>query len=137
LLEEMSAFKFPDRLTASELQRLRQLDLRLDGIGSQLHAIGVPPMVQCDYLHGWNEDLSPDGYQVLDWGDASIAHPFGSLLVLERRLAEHLQLAPGDAGLMLLRRVHRETFQGYTPLPALLRAAQLALWSAPLVRALT
>jgi hypothetical protein len=48
------------------------------------------------------------GGRVLDWGDASISHPFASLVVTFRFLEERAQLAPGDAWFARLRDAYLE-----------------------------
>jgi hypothetical protein len=45
---------------------------------------------------------------VLDWGDASISHPFASLVVTFRFLEEHTGLAPGDPWFTRLRGAYLE-----------------------------
>jgi hypothetical protein len=137
LLEELSAFTFPESLTPAELERCRQWAPRLSENALELTGIGVPEMIQCDDLHGWNVYRGRDGYRVIDWGDACITHPFGSLMVLERRLAEHLGIATDHRDLLELRMAYLEVFQAYAPPDRLARAAELALWSAPVVKALT
>ncbi|MFL5880474.1 MAG: hypothetical protein ACJ782_10345 [Actinomycetota bacterium] len=47
-------------------------------------------------------------FRVLDWGDASIAHPFASLVVTFRFLEERTRLAPGDPWFTRLRDAYLE-----------------------------
>jgi hypothetical protein len=52
-----------------------------------LAASGVPSTVQHDDLHDDNLLVDADGTaRLLDWGDCSVGHPFGVLLVTERLL---------------------------------------------------
>ena len=64
----------------------------------ELAATGVPASLQHDDLHDANVFVPDDGvglYRVFDWGDASVAHPFATLLVTLRVVADRLGLANG------------------------------------------
>ena len=50
-----------------------------------------PATVQHDDLHDGNVFGSADAVRIIDWGDASLAHPFGTLLITLRVLASQLQ----------------------------------------------
>jgi hypothetical protein len=55
---------------------------------SQLAGSGVAPTVQHDDLHSWSLHVADDELRIIDWGDASIAHPMASLLVVFEFLTE-------------------------------------------------
>ena len=88
----------PDRLAAlvedpgvvlatEERARLRAALSRVASWRDQLAAIGIAPSVQHDDLHDGNVFVGEAGDRFFDWGDASVAHPFGSLLVAFRSIA--------------------------------------------------
>ena len=52
--------------------------------------------MQHDDLHDGNVFAGADGYRFFDWGDASVAHPFGTLLVTLRSIAARRGLAADD-----------------------------------------
>ncbi|GHJ49589.1 phosphotransferase [Catellatospora sp. TT07R-123] len=58
---------------------------RIERLGDRLAASGIAPSVQHDDLHGNNVFAAADGsLRFFDFGDASVAHPFGSMLVALR-----------------------------------------------------
>jgi hypothetical protein len=52
-----------------------------------LAAVGVASSLQHDDLHDGNVFVGPEGDRFFDWGDASVSHPFGTLLVTFRSIA--------------------------------------------------
>ncbi|CAA9213868.1 MAG: hypothetical protein AVDCRST_MAG52-245 [uncultured Blastococcus sp.] len=98
---------------------------------------GLPATVQHDDLHDANVFVSGGRYRFFDWGDASLSHPFLSLLVALRMAGRALELPDGDPALHRLRDAYLEPWSAYGS-PAELRAqCDLALRVAPLARALT
>jgi aminoglycoside phosphotransferase (APT) family kinase protein len=69
---------------------------RTNGSTCELAAHGVPETVQHDDLHTANVDAKGGRLRLLDWGDASVSHPFASLLVTFRFLEERNRLPPDD-----------------------------------------
>jgi hypothetical protein len=73
-----------------------------------------------------------------DWGDAALAHPFASLLVLLRTAAEQAGLPAGAPEFTALTEAYlRPWHEAGHPREAITRALPLALRIAPLARALT
>jgi hypothetical protein len=73
-----------------------------------------------------------------DWGDAALAHPFASLLVLLRTAAEQAGLPAGAPEITALTEAYlRPWHEAGHPREAITRALPLALRIAPLARALT
>jgi aminoglycoside phosphotransferase (APT) family kinase protein len=78
--------------------------------------------IQHDDLHHANLYVHDGRMRVLDWGDASISHPFSSLVVTFRFLEERTKLAPGDPLFARLRdgylepwsRSHRRVYARHT-----------------------
>lgn len=59
-------------------------------------AQGVPPTVQHDDLHGSNVFVDAGTVRIIDWGDAVLAHPFGTLRVTLDALAHQLGWESSD-----------------------------------------
>jgi len=83
-------------LTADELSRLRRFAPRFAGLCAQLAGYGVPESIQHDDLHTSSLYRRDGQLRVLDWGDASVSHPFASLVVTFRFLEEIGKLPPGS-----------------------------------------
>src|SRR5919199_185250 len=91
-----------------EILRLRDFAPRFCELCDELAAYGVPDTIQHDDLHHANVYADGSGLRVLDWGDASISHPFASLVVTFRFLEERAQLAPDDPWFARLRDAYLE-----------------------------
>ena len=90
------------------VRRLRDFAPRLGELCEELAAYGVPETIQHDDLHHANLYARGGRFRVLDWGDASIAHPFASLVVTFRLLEGRTRLAPGDPWFARLRDAYLE-----------------------------
>jgi aminoglycoside phosphotransferase (APT) family kinase protein len=64
--------------------------------------------VQHDDLHGANLYQQGERLRLIDWGDASISHPFASLVVTFRFLEEINKLPPADPWFARLRDAYLE-----------------------------
>jgi aminoglycoside phosphotransferase (APT) family kinase protein len=95
-------------LEPEEQDRLSAFAPRFAELCEELTGHGIPPSVQHDDLHGGNVYAQDGRPRVLDWGDASIAHPFFSLVVTFRFLDEIDGLAADDPWLDRLRDVYLE-----------------------------
>ncbi|MFC0531950.1 phosphotransferase [Phytohabitans kaempferiae] len=100
---------------------------------AELAADGVAASLQHDDLHDGNVFAGP--YRFFDWGDASVAHPFGTLLVTLSSATYRFGLAPGDAELLRLRDAYLSGWSGGAA--ALRRSATLACRVTRLSRALS
>ena len=89
----------------SVLERFRSHFARLC---DQLDATGIAPTIQHDDLHMNNVYVKGDTLRVLDWGDASIAHPFFSLFETFRFLVEINRLSSDDPWFERLRDAYLE-----------------------------
>ncbi|MFI9641143.1 phosphotransferase [Micromonospora sp. NPDC051925] len=98
---------------------------------------GVPASVQHDDLHDGNVFAAADGYRFFDWGDASVAHPFGTLLVTLRSVAHTFSLAEGDPVLRRLRDAYLEPWTDRHDRATLRETAGLAVRVATVSRALS
>jgi hypothetical protein len=95
-------------LAGDEVSRLRSFEARFAELCGELAACAVPETVQHDDLHMANVYKQGDGLRLLDWGDASISHPFASLVVTFRFLEEINHLPPSDPWFTRLRDAYLE-----------------------------
>ncbi len=91
-----------------EIARLRAFVPRFVELCGELDAAAVPASVQHDDLHMMNVYQDGQTLRLVDWGDASISHPFASLVVTFRFLDELNQLAPDDPWFARLRDAYLE-----------------------------
>lgn len=100
-------------------------------------ADGVPATVQHDDLHDGNVFAADGRYRFFDWGDASVAHPFLSLLVALRSASDVLAVPAGSPALRRLRDAYLEPWSAFGSRRELREQCDLALRVAPLARALS
>lgn len=104
--EELVASDLP--LDGEEVLRLRRFGRPFATLCEELTAAGPAESIQHDDLHVRSVFVRNDQVRILDWGDASIAHPFFSLVVTFRFLQEHNGLAPDDPWFDRLRDAYLE-----------------------------
>jgi hypothetical protein len=90
-------------LEPEEIDRLRRFAPAFADLCGELAAQGVPDTVQHDDLHMNNLYIGDGSWRVIDWGDASIGHPFASLVITFRFLEEFNHLRPDDPWFARLR----------------------------------
>lgn len=95
-------------LEHSEISLLRRFAPRFGDWCTELAARAIPETVQHDDLHMNNVYVRGEQLRVIDWGDASIGHPFASLVVTFRFLEELNQLLPSDPWFTRLRDAYLE-----------------------------
>jgi hypothetical protein len=95
-------------LESDEIRQLRRYAVRFAELCGELAAHNVPETVQHDDLHGANLYEQGARLRLLDWGDASISHPFASIGVAFRFLEEINKLPPADPWFMRLRDAYLE-----------------------------
>lgn len=95
-------------LEQSEIQRLRLFAPRFAELCGELAAASIPDTVQHDDLHMTNVYVRGQQVRVIDWGDASISHPFASLVVTFSFLEQTNQLPPDDPWFARLRDAYLE-----------------------------
>jgi len=95
-------------LASDEIGRLRSYAPRFAELCDELTECGVPETLQHDDLHMGNVYEQAGRLRLLDWGDASISHPFASLVVTFRFLEEINNLRPTDPWFMRLRDAYLE-----------------------------
>lgn len=104
--EELLAHDLP--LEPDERRRLVAFGPRFAELCAELAEDGLPASVQHDDLHIGNVYFDRGRPKILDWGDASIAHPFFSLVVTFRFLEESTRMRPGDTWFARLRDAYLE-----------------------------
>ena len=104
---------------------------------ADLAAGPVPATLQHDDLHDANVFVVGNGHRFFDWGDASVSHPFLSLLVALRMAARALDLPAGSPVMLRLRDAYLQPWRAWAETPVLHELVDLALQVAPLERALT
>jgi hypothetical protein len=105
-LDELVRRELP--LEDDEVDRLRSFGRRFDAWCEELAGCGVPETIQHDDLHLWNLFARGERLRILDWGDASISHPFASLIVTFSFLEEVNGFPPGDPWYARLRDAYLE-----------------------------
>ncbi len=103
-------------------------------IRARLASSAVPPSLDHSDLNMGNVFLLEGGYRFVDWGDASVAHPFTSLLVPLRFAAAEYGASPAE--LERLRDAYLEPWSDTGSMPELRDEAQAALRLGPVSRAL-
>jgi len=95
-------------LTSEEITQLRGFTPSFRKLCEELDAHGLPASIQHDDLHMNNLYEKDRTLRVMDWGDASAAHPFFSLVITFRFLEERNGLAPADPWFTRLRDAYLE-----------------------------
>lgn len=119
LYDELAASDLP--LEPAEAKRLREYAPRFAALCEELARYRLPATVQHDDLHDTNAFADGDRLRIADWGDASLSHPFVSLVVTFRFLEEQNGLDPADRWFAKLRDAYLEPWG-----PGLVDAFELA-----------
>ena len=106
LYDDLAGSELP--LEPAELAQLQQFAPRFAELCEELASYGLPPTVQHDDLHHKNAFVDEDRLRIIDWGDASLSHPFVSLVVTFRFLEEWNGLDPADPWFARLRDAYLE-----------------------------
>jgi hypothetical protein len=128
-------------LTSDEHGRLAALAPWVASSAAAVADGPIPPTVEHSDLHDANVFVSDaghrtSGHRIYDWGDTSIAHPFGSLLVFEAVLGDRLGLAPDSRELRRVRTAYLETWSDLASASELAHVATAVLAIQPIVQAL-
>ena len=134
-----------DGVDADQLRQLRAAVPVIADVAEELEAGAIGPSIQNDDLHDGNVLVAGDGAaaRIIDWGDACLAHPFGTLLVTLRSVGATLGLpdwTPFGApvpGLDRLRDAYLEAWTDRHSPAELRRLVPLATWTGMVGRALT
>ncbi|HEY0700195.1 MAG TPA: phosphotransferase [Micromonospora sp.] len=113
----------PERLAA-----LRAWQPRIERRCARLTAAGIAPSIQHDDLHTGNVFADGSGtLRFFDFGDASVAHPFGTMLVALRVVADQTGVPHGDRLLHRLRDTYLTAWADGRDLAELRRLCQDAI----------
>lgn len=138
--EEMLALGVPDLRPKSIVAHFDRLGVPasyvevLTGMGERLAASAIQPSLQHDDLHDANVFTSG---RFFDWGDASVAHPFGVLLICLRVASDRFGVPDGDPLLARLRDVYLEVWSDLAARATLLAEVDAALQVTKVSRALS
>ena len=124
----------PGRLSADEAARLRQVLPAYAEACAELAASGIASTVQHDDLHDAN--ILERGPVFIDWGDACVGHPFGTMLATLNSVAHHHGLAPLDPALPRIVDAYTEAWTDVHDRATLRRLVALAQRVGPLTRSL-
>jgi hypothetical protein len=106
---------------------------------AELAASGIPGSIQHDDLHSsnicWGGSVA--SARVIDWGDASVGHPLGTMLCTLNSVAHHAGLDIDDAEVRRLRDAYLEPFTAYAGRVDLVRYVGLARRVGCVTRALS
>lgn len=122
------ALILPDERDASLAARaqLRASVEPIRAAADDLTRAGVAASIQHDDLHGGNILVGPAGDRIFDWGDAAVAHPFGTLTTTFNSIAHKTGLDLGDPGFVWLRDVYLEAWTDVLPRTALTETAAVS-----------
>lgn len=95
-------------LEPEEVDDLRGFERRFAELCAEVAAEHPGDTIQHDDLHVNGVFVRGEEMRVMDWGDASIGHPFTSLVVTFRFLELHNGLAPGNPWFARLRDAYLE-----------------------------
>jgi hypothetical protein len=127
---------FEDALAPREIDELRDRLPQLARLTAELEAGPIAPSIQHDDLHDANLFLG-DGGRILDWGDAVIGHPFGSLRVVGIALENRFELDAAGPEVQRLWVAYLEPWETLAPRAELLELARRAVELDAASRALT
>jgi len=106
---------------------------------AELAGVGIPISVQHDDLHSsnvcWGGTVGTA--RIIDWGDASVGHPLGTMLCTLNSIGHHAGLGLDDSCVLRVRDAYLEPFTTYAARPDLVRCVELARRVGCVARALS
>jgi aminoglycoside phosphotransferase (APT) family kinase protein len=97
-------------LDSEQADRLAALMPTYDAWCAELAASGVAWSINHDDLHSGNICWNGDGPRIIDWGDAVIGHPFGTLQGTTNSIAWSAGLAKDDPQVLAVRDAYLDEF---------------------------
>ena len=97
-------------LEPRQADRLAALMPAYDGWCAELAASGVALSINHDDLHSGNICWNGEGLRIIDWGDAVIGHPFGTLLGTTNSIAWHAGTRKDDPRVVAVRDAYLDEF---------------------------
>jgi hypothetical protein len=126
-----------DGMTSADRERLLGMQPDVAGWANRLDQYGIAPSLNHDDFHDGNVFLRDGQYVFFDWGDASVSHPFASLLVTLNVIRHQKQLTAGSAELVRMRDAYLEPWTGDYDRADLVDAVRFATRLAKVGRALS
>lgn len=126
----------PESLTPTERARLGEMEAMVAALCARLASRGVPESLNHGDFHDGNIFIRDGQILFLDWGDASLAHPFFSLRTALVSMENTLGLAENAPEFAGPRAAYLEPFQAFAPLAELHETLELSARLAPLSSAL-
>jgi len=129
--ESQYIFDGEDSLSESEYQRLQSLFPTIQQKADALAQYSIPATIQHGDLHDGNIFYTDAEYCFIDWGDASISHPFFSLRTSYVSVESRFELTEDDPELHRLRDSYLSAWREFATDAQLRNAFTLAqeLWS--------
>jgi hypothetical protein len=125
-----------DFLTADQYQQLLALTPKVQELFTELDRYEIPLSIEHGDFHDANIFVQDDHYYFFDWGDASLTHPFFTLLIPFRHLADKLGVSEyaDHTDLISLRDSYLDPWKKIVSRDHLKRSWQLAHYLAKFVR---
>jgi hypothetical protein len=125
-----------DYLTPDQYQQLLTLAPKVHELFAELDSYKIPLSIEHGDLHDANIFVLDDRYYLFDWGDAALTHPFFTLLIPIRNLADKLGVSEyaDHADLIELRDSYLKPWEQLVSKNRLARIWQLAHYLAKFVR---
>ena len=103
----------------------RRVDIA--ALSTSLATSGIRPTIEHGDLHGGNILVGADGVRFFDWGDSTLAHPFGTLTTTLRSIGYRTGLDPYGSELVRVRDAYTEAWTDVLPRSGLAEVAGLAM----------
>lgn len=116
-----------DGLTSEEYRKLQAGFDKFSQLCAQLDSYGLPVTLVHEELHENNVLFDGERYTFIDWSDASVGHPFFTLIVTLRATAYWLKIDPNGPELARMRDAYLEPFTRFASRAQLDQAVKLAI----------
>jgi hypothetical protein len=134
-IDRLAAERPPGRLDIADAERLRAVAPAYAEACAELAASGIPATLNHDDLH--DNNVLATGPVVIDWGDACVGHPFGTMLATLNSVRAHHGLDAGDPVFWGIVDAYTEAWTDLADRPTLRRQVQLCQRVGPLTRSLS
>jgi phosphotransferase family enzyme len=126
-----------DGLTSDEYRQVQALAPQVSALCEELATGGIPASLHHDDFHDANIFVRDGRYIFTDWGEAFVAHPFFSMVVMLRSIAHTFQLDAADPALALLQKLYLEPWTRFAPPDRLRKIFPLAQRAGKVCRTIT
>lgn len=125
--KELMLIGHEDGLSEQEYHKLQAGLEEFSQLCAQLDSYGLPVTLVHEELHENNVLFDGERHTFMDWSDASVGHPFFTLIVTLRATAYWLKIDPNGPELARMRDVYLEPFTRFASRAQLDQAAKLAI----------